>query len=106
SDEHGRRPGEAAPRDLASRITARSTPAGTGRPMTASTAVVQRRRRTRRLSDLEPTLLPLAVLVAVLVLWEGAARLDLVPAFFFSSPSAIVASGARNIFEPEFWNDV
>ena len=74
--------------------------------MTASAAVSQRRRRTRHLSDLEPTLLPLAVLVAVIVLWEGAARLDLVPAFFFSSPSAIVASGARNIFEPEFWNDV
>jgi ABC-type nitrate/sulfonate/bicarbonate transport system permease component len=67
------------------------------------TAVVRRRRR--RWSDLEPTYLPLITFVALLVVWELAARLGLINAFFFSSPSAIIAAGAENIVRPQFWND-
>jgi NitT/TauT family transport system permease protein len=64
-----------------------------------------RPRGTSRLALLEPTLLPLASFVIVIVVWEVAARAGLINAFFFSSPTAIVGAGAENLGTPEFWND-
>lgn len=64
------------------------------------------RPRRRRALALEPILLPLATFAALIVLWELAARLDIIPRFFFSSPSAIIAAGGGAIVDAAFWNDV
>lgn len=62
--------------------------------------------RTSTWTRLEPTLLPLASFVVLLVLWEVGARMGLISAFFFSSPSGVLTAAADNIVTPEFWTDV
>jgi len=76
--------------------------------MTASStaAPAAKRRRAIRLRALEPTLWPLASFAILILAWEISSRLGLINAFFFSSPTGVIASGAENIVTPEFWNDV
>ncbi|HEX5040909.1 MAG TPA: ABC transporter permease [Candidatus Limnocylindria bacterium] len=74
-------------------------------PQIDTAAPKLRPRGAGRMAYLEPTLLPLASFVILIVAWETAARLNLINPFFFSSPTAIVASGAENIATPEFLND-
>jgi NitT/TauT family transport system permease protein len=74
---------------------------------TPAAVATRRKARTRsRWSRLEPTLLPLATFGLLLFSWELASRLGLISPLFFSSPSAVVASGAENITQVDFWNDV
>jgi NitT/TauT family transport system permease protein len=59
-----------------------------------------------RLRATEPTVLPLATFIALVVVWEAAARAGLINPFFFSSPSGVVDAGSKAIFTEDFWNDV
>jgi NitT/TauT family transport system permease protein len=45
-------------------------------------------------------------LFGFLAFWEIGARVGFVNTFFFASPSAILAAGAREVQVPRFWNDV
>jgi ABC-type nitrate/sulfonate/bicarbonate transport system permease component len=74
----------------------------------AKSAAPERRRvpLSKRWAAVEPSALPLATFVALVVIWEVAARLDLINPFFFSSPTGIAVAGSEAIFTPEFWNDV
>jgi len=75
----------------------------------AQRASLPERRRvplSKRWATVEPTVLPLATFAVFLVVWEVAARLGLINAFFFSSPTLVVEAGSRAIFTAEFWNDV
>jgi NitT/TauT family transport system permease protein len=64
------------------------------------------RRGESRWALIEPTVLPLATFVVLIVIWEIAARAGLINAFFFSSPTGVVQAAATNIVTAEFWNDV
>ncbi len=61
---------------------------------------------SKRWAAVEPTILPLATFGVLLVIWETAARLNLINPFFFSSPSGIAVAGSEAIVTAEFWNDV
>jgi ABC-type nitrate/sulfonate/bicarbonate transport system permease component len=65
-----------------------------------------RPRGSSRLAALEPTLLPLASFAILVVIWEVTSRMGLISAFFFSSPTGVLAAATQNIVLPEFWNDV
>jgi ABC-type nitrate/sulfonate/bicarbonate transport system permease component len=44
--------------------------------------------------------------VGFILMWEFGSRAGIISAFFFSSPTAIVAAGAREVQVPRFWTDV
>jgi NitT/TauT family transport system permease protein len=64
------------------------------------------RRGESRWTLIEPTVLPLATFALLVVVWEIAARAEVINPFFFSSPSGVLDAAAVNIVTPEFWNDV
>lgn len=53
----------------------------------------------------EKGLFPFGSLLVFLVAWEIAARLGLINALFFASPSAIVSAGISDVQTPTFWGD-
>ncbi|HYM51803.1 MAG TPA: ABC transporter permease [Candidatus Limnocylindrales bacterium] len=57
-------------------------------------------------SDRRVALWSASSIVAVLIFWEVAADLHLISQYFFSSPSAIVATGLREVQEASFWSDL
>lgn len=63
-------------------------------------------RRRRRAHAPEKILLPVGTFAVLIVAWEAAVRLGILEPFFFSSPSAIIESGSRNIVDAAFWGDV
>lgn len=54
----------------------------------------------------ERSVLRLAGVIAVFVLWQIGSDAGSIDSFLFSSPLAIVAAGARELGVPRFWNDV
>lgn len=64
------------------------------------------RRGESRWTLIEPTVLPLASFAVLILVWEITSRFGLISAFFFSSPSGVLAAAAQNVVLPEFWNDV
>lgn len=54
----------------------------------------------------EDYVLPLVSWVIVLVAWELAAQAGMLDPTFFSSPSAVVLAGIREVQIPRFWYDV
>jgi ABC-type nitrate/sulfonate/bicarbonate transport system permease component len=54
----------------------------------------------------ERMVLSIAGLVAFFALWQIGADIGVIDPFFFSSPTAILQAGVREIQVPRFWNDV
>jgi NitT/TauT family transport system permease protein len=73
---------------------------------TGAAPAAKRRNLWTAIAEREATLLPLITFGAVLALWEIGSRAGALDPFFFSSPSRVIAAGAREIVLPRFWNDV
>lgn len=56
--------------------------------------------------DNERAILGTLSFVGFFLFWEIGARVGFVQTFFFSSPSAIIMSGYREVQLPRFWNDL
>lgn len=54
----------------------------------------------------ERTVLGLTGLIGFFVIWQVGASLGLINAFFFSSPTAVLAAGVAEVQKARFWNDV
>jgi NitT/TauT family transport system permease protein len=54
----------------------------------------------------EALILGISGFVVFLVLWELGSAAGVIEKFFFSSPTAIVAAGIREVQIPRFWDDV
>lgn len=54
----------------------------------------------------EETVLPLVVLVVLLLVWEVVTAVGWLNPFFFSSPIRVLASGAGDVTEFDFWSDL
>jgi ABC-type nitrate/sulfonate/bicarbonate transport system, permease component len=54
----------------------------------------------------ERTVLGLTGLIGFFLIWQVGASLGLINAFFFSSPTAVLAAGVAEVQKARFWNDV